>query len=122
MLTTSLHSWSTFRLRRQRGSAAFAEDFLKRVFTPESFQRIPEEVALIRDIITRTPPLVIAGMLLALAARTDTTASLGALRIPTLILVGSTLHVVPNAGHMSPMENPGAVNRHLMEFLRTTYK
>jgi 3-oxoadipate enol-lactonase len=127
---------------KQRGSAAFAEDFLKKVFAPESFQRIPEEVALIRDIITRTPPLVIAGMLLALAARTDTTASLGALRIPTLILVGerdvvtppqasrsmherivgSTLHVVPNAGHMSPMENPGVVNSHLMEFLRTTYK
>jgi len=126
----------------QRGSAAFAEDFLKKVFAPQSFSRVPEEVALIRDIITRTPPRVIAGMLLALAARTDTTASLGGVHIPSLILVGerdaitppeaaramheriagSTLHIVPNAGHMSPMENPGVVNTLVLEFLRTTYK
>jgi 3-oxoadipate enol-lactonase len=123
----------------QQGSAAFAEEFLKKIFAPESFQRVPEEVALIRDIITCTPPRAIAGMQLALAARTDTTASLGALRIPTLILVGehdaitppaaaralqeriagSTLYIVPDAGHMSPMENPGAVNSQVMQFLRT---
>jgi 3-oxoadipate enol-lactonase len=126
----------------KRGSAAFAGEFLQKVFAPGSFQRVPDEIALIRDIITRTPPRVIAGMQLALAARTDTTASLDALHIPTLILVGehdaitppeasramhkriagSALHIVPDAGHMSPMENPGVVNAHVMQFLRTTYR
>lgn len=83
----------------QRGSAAFAEGFLKRVFAMESFQRVPDEVALIRDIITRTPARSIAGMQLALAARTDTTASLGALRIPTLILVGEHDGITPRKHH-----------------------
>jgi 3-oxoadipate enol-lactonase len=125
-----------------RGSAAFAENFVEKVFAPESPQRVPAEVAMIRDIIARTPPLGIARTLLALAARTDTTSSLPAIRIPTLILVGeydqitppqaleamheripgSLLRVIPHAGHMSPLENPETVNRHVLEFLRTTYK
>jgi len=123
---------------KQRGSAAFADDFLKKVFASDSFRRKPEEVALIRDIISRTSPLSIAATLLALAARTDTTASLKRIAVPTLILVGehdtttppeasramheqiagSTLHIIPDAAHMSPMENPEIVNAHVLRFLR----
>jgi 3-oxoadipate enol-lactonase len=123
---------------KQHGSAAFAEGFLKKLFAPESFQRIPKEVALIRDIISRTPSINIARMLLALAARTDTTDALESVTIPTLIMVGdldpitppdaaqamherirgSKLRIIPGAAHMSPLESPAEVNKHLLAFLK----
>lgn len=122
---------------KSHGSLWFADEFIKKVFAPASMTRIPEAVEMIRTIIGRTPPLAIAGSLLALAARTDTTAALAAFQLPTMILVGehdtltppdaaramharipgSTLHIIPNAAHMSPLENPAEVNRLLMEFL-----
>ncbi len=122
---------------KSRGSLWFADDFIKKVFAPESFTRVPEAVEMIRTTIAHTPPLAIAGMLLALAARTDTTPSLSAIAVPTLILVGehdsttppeasrsmherirgSELHIIPRAAHMSPLENPGEVNARLCAFL-----
>ncbi len=119
------------------GAQAFADEFIPKVFAPASLQRLPEAVELIRGVIARTPPLAIAGTLLALACRTDTTASLARIEVPTLIMVGehdlitppavaqamharipgSQYRVVPQAAHMSPLENPEVVNAHLLEFL-----
>ena len=123
---------------REHGSEVFGEAFAKNVFAPESFTTKPEAVAFIKNIIKATPSLSIAGTLLALAARTDTTPSLSNIKIPTLILVGekdvttppansqsmhekiagSELHIIPNAAHMSNLENPEAFNRHLLSFLK----
>jgi len=122
---------------KKTGSAAFAEEFVKGVFAAESFARRPEAIAKIREIIAHTPPLSIAGTQLALAARTDTTASLQNIRIPVLILVGESdkttppaasmamqgkipaaqLFVVPDAAHLSNLENPEFFNARLLEFL-----
>lgn len=123
---------------RQHGSEAFAEGFVKNVFAPETFTMKPHAVSLIKNIIKRTPALSIAGTLLALASRTDTTASLSRITMPTLILVGekdvttppaqsermhnlipgSEMHIIDDAAHMSNLENPDAFNTHLMAFLR----
>jgi len=123
---------------KAEGSRVFAESFVRAVFAAASFQRSPEAVAMIHDVISRTPPVSIAGTLLALAARTDTTASLSRIALPTLIIVGdedsltppaasramheripgSTLRLIPGAGHMSNLENPGAFNDALAEFLK----
>ena len=123
---------------RSNGSEAFAETFSKNIFAPESFSTHPEAVALIKNIISSTPALSIAGTLLALAARTDTTSSLAQINIPNLILVGdkdvttppansqlmhekiknSELHIIPNAAHMSNLENPEVFNQHLLAFLK----
>lgn len=123
---------------KQTGSAAFAEGFVKAVFAPETFKTHPTAVETVRKIIEATPPLSIAATLLALAARTDTTPALSGIEIPTLILVGekdtltppsaseamhkqiknSVLHSIPNAAHMSNLENPAAFNKHLLEFLK----
>jgi 3-oxoadipate enol-lactonase len=63
---------------------------------------------------------------------------LPSVKVPTLILVGehdattppeasrsmhamipgSELHIIPDAAHMSPLENPAEVNRRMLEFLR----
>ena len=123
---------------KSRGSSWFADDFMHKVFAEASFTRIPKVLEQIRTTIARTPPLAIAGTLLALAARTDTTASLPAVTVPTLILVGehdvttppeaarsmhekipgSEFHIIPDAAHMSAVENPDEVNRRMLEFLR----
>jgi 3-oxoadipate enol-lactonase len=123
---------------KQSGVKPFAEGFVKAVFAPETFKKNPAHVESIRKIIEATSPLSIAGTLLALAARTDTTPALAAIKVPTLIMVGehdaltppsasealhktikgSELHVIPNAAHMSNLENPSAFNQHLLAFLK----
>lgn len=136
-----LKRFENMKFVRENGSEAFAEMFTKLVFAPESHTTRPEAVQLIKNIIKATPPLSIAGTLLALAARTDTTASLANISIPTLILVGekdvttppansqfmherirsSEMHIIPNAAHMSNLENPEEFNRHLMVFLKRIF-
>ena len=61
---------------KKEGSRAFADGFVRALFAPGSFQRVPAAVERIHSVISHTPPLSIAGTLLALAARTDTTPSL----------------------------------------------
>jgi 3-oxoadipate enol-lactonase len=119
------------------GIKAFAADYVKNVFTPESLDRRQDAVKMIQSIIERTSPISIFGSLLALASRTDTTSSLATIQCPTLILVGekdlltppsaaqimkskipnSELQVIPNAAHMSNLENPEIFNKHLLEFV-----
>lgn len=132
-----LKRYEAIRTVKKEGSARFADDFVQLLFARESFTRKPEAVELIRTIIRRTPPLSIAGTLLALASRTDTTGSLGKISLPVLIIVGehdvitppassrslherirkSELHVVPDAGHMTNLENPEFFNEKLLGFL-----
>jgi pimeloyl-ACP methyl ester carboxylesterase len=120
------------------GAKKFAEGFVKAVFWEKSFQTKPEAVDMIRSIIEKTSPRGIAGTLMALASRTDTTASLPNMTIPTLILVGehdaitptsasqsmkekipnAELHIIPEAAHMSNLENPAEFNNHLLNFLK----
>jgi len=119
------------------GSEAFAKEFVKAVFAPGAVQRVPDAVKKITSIISHTPPLSIAGTQLALASRTDTTLALASLHLPVLILVGehdqttpvaaaeamheriagSAMAVVPQAAHMSNMENVEFFNEALMKFL-----
>lgn len=121
------------------GMKQYAAEYVKNVFAPESFDRKSDAVKMIQSIVERTAPISIFGSLLALAARTDTTAFLPNITCPTLILVGekdlltppasaqamkdkipnSIMHVIPNAAHMSNMENPEAFNKHLVEFIAT---
>ena len=121
------------------GMKEYAAEYVKGVFAPESFDKKSDAVKMIQSIVERTAPLSIFGSLLALAARTDTTAHLPKISCPTLILVGekdlltppaaaqsmkdaipnSILHVIPGAAHMSNMENPETFNKHLVEFIST---
>jgi 3-oxoadipate enol-lactonase len=121
------------------GSKAFAEVLLPAGFVPETLENKPGLVDFIRQIIAKTSPLGIAGNLIALAGRSDTTSSLSQFQLPVLILVGdkdqvtpvaasrsmqqriagSRIEVIPNAAHLSNLENPAEFNRHLLEFLRS---
>jgi 3-oxoadipate enol-lactonase len=120
------------------GVKKYAEGFVRAVFAPQTFERNPEAIKFIRNIIENTSPISIAGTLLALASRTDTTESLSKINVPTLILVGehdaltpvsaarsmnekirqSELYVISDAAHLSNLENPEEFNKHLSGFLR----
>jgi 3-oxoadipate enol-lactonase len=132
-----LRRFSVVSAVKRIGSEAFGKEFVKAVFAPGAEHRVPAAVTMIHSTIAHTPPLSIAGTQLALASRTDTTSSLPHLTLPVLILVGehdqttpvsaaqamhalipgSRLAVVPNAAHMSNLENPEFFNRQLLEFL-----
>jgi 3-oxoadipate enol-lactonase len=123
---------------KKDGPGVFAENFIKAVFASKTIEKSPHLVEPIRKTIERTPALSIAGTLLALAARTDTTTSLSGMKIPTLIMVGefdavtppsaaqamheripgSEFHIIPEAAHMSNLENPEFFNEKLLFFLK----
>ncbi len=133
---------ATIRSVKTDGVKKFADGFLKAVFAPASFENNAPAVESIRTIIEGNSPIGICGTLLALAARTDTTASLAAISVPTLILVGeldtltppsaseamherivgSEYDVVPHAAHMSNLENPKFFNEKLFAFLERIVK
>ncbi len=123
---------------RKNGVKAFAEGFVKAVFAEQTFRTNPGAVEFIRKIIESNPPTGICGTLLALAARTDTSAVLPSINVPTLILVGehdkvtppsasetmheriknSELFILKNAAHMSNLENGIEFNERLISFLK----
>jgi len=122
---------------KSEGMKKFAEAFLKGVFYERTFEANPEAIRTIRGMIEKSSPVAVAGTLLALAARTDTTPSLYNIKVPTLILVGqhdnltppsashamkekipdAEVRVIPHAAHLSNLENVEEFNRHLLSFL-----
>ena len=85
----------------------------------------------------KTPARSIVGALRGMAVRPDRTAGLAAIRVPTLVLVGADdaiappdearamaaqiperqVVVVPDAGHLAPLENPEVADRAILDFL-----
>ena len=126
------------KMVRGKGVDAFAEEFVKAVLTPDTLATNPAVVQKVRTMITTNSPTAIAGTLLALATRTDTTDALAAITVPTLVVVGqndvitpldaaralhsritgSDLEIIPGAAHMSNLENAGAFNAALLKFLK----
>jgi 3-oxoadipate enol-lactonase len=132
-----IRRFSGMKTVKMQGASAFADTFVRAVFAEESFANFPQAVQLIHNTISTTPALSIAGTLLALASRTDTTEGLRNITVPTLILVGendtltppsaarsmherirgSMLHIIPGAAHMSNLENAQLFNELLLSFL-----
>lgn len=122
---------------KTNGVEAYAESFVKSAFAPQTFASKSDVVEAIKLIIRSNSSLGICGALLALLSRTETTEALLGIRVPTLILVGeqdaltppsasqemhnripnSEIHLIPNAAHMSNLENSGEFNKHLLDFL-----
>lgn len=128
---------ATVRSVRTHGVATFAEEFVKLVFAPETFEANPLLVASIREMIEANKPLGICGTALALGGRTDTTKALASIKVPTLVIVGehdtltppaaaqamqskirgSELRIIPRAAHLTNLENSAEFNNHLVGFL-----
>ena len=124
---------------KTNGVDPFAEGFVKAVFAESTFRDNPAIVEKVKSIIKTSSPIGIGGTLLALACRTDTTAVLSKLALPTLILCGehdtlttskdaefmhsrikdSAMHLIPKSAHLSNMENSSVFNEKLLSFLKT---
>ena len=121
----------------REGPGPLVETMIPRLFAAETAQQRPDVVAALRDVMMNNDPRGIAAAARGMAQRPDSTPTLGDIRCPTLVLVGqhdaisppaemqtiaaaiprSEFVEIPASGHMTPLENPTAVNAALKEFL-----
>jgi pimeloyl-ACP methyl ester carboxylesterase len=122
---------------RERGAAAAADEMLPKLVCEATRANNPALVDTIREMIMRNSSETVAGAILALMTRPDATPLLSTIHCPTLIVVGdqdaitppalsedmqrgipgAELIVIPDAGHMSNMEQPSAFNAAIGRFL-----
>jgi 3-oxoadipate enol-lactonase len=119
------------------GASVAAEGLIPKLFAPATYQHQPQIVEATRQVILRTKPEGIAAALRGMAGRPDVTARLGEIGVPALLICGEHDGISPpsemrqiaaqmprakfveiaGAGHMSPLEQPAAVNAAIREFL-----
>lgn len=125
-------------LAQEKGSVAIAEMMLPKLFASKTYTSNLELVAQVKRIMESATVPGIVGALSAMRDRPDSLDVLQNLQAPTLIIAGaddalmplaeqekmqqaasnSTLVVIPDAGHLSPLEQPDAFNHAVAEFLK----
>ena len=129
------------RFINEKGGYEYSAAFASSCFNPDSIKRLEKEYLEIVARSVKSIPIGLKGCLLAMAGRTDTTAYLSKMKIPALVLCGvedkfappsvmlemaerikhSEFHIIKNAGHMSPVENPDEVNLYIDSFLKKAF-
>jgi pimeloyl-ACP methyl ester carboxylesterase len=122
-------------LVQAQGARALADEMMPKLIAPTSVKRYSYEV---RHMIESTRADTIAATLTALSNRKDMSDWLRRLHVPTLIAMGeqdeiasakdaqfmkdniekSELAIIPDAGHLAPLENAPAFNEAMWKFLR----
>lgn len=120
-------------------TSSFVAGMLPKLLASDASSHRPMVVEKVHAIMNRAPAQAVTATLLGLAARPDRTAILPKITVPTLVLVGeddaitppagartmaeaipgATLVVIPQAGHLAPLENPGATNAAIESFLKS---
>ena len=123
------------------GVEKYAEESIKKFFSPESFLTKGKEIADVREMILKTSEQSLCNTLLALSLRKETCQILPEIKVPVLIMVGnedkitppaaarfmhekiegSFLKIIDHAGHLSNLENPGEFNVQLKKFVASVY-
>ena len=108
------------------GPAAVIAEMLPKLLAPARYDRDPALVAQVKAILSAAPVPGIIGALMAIAERPDSTGLLPTMSIPALVIVGAEdvlttiadaeriakgiagaeLVVIPDAGHLSNLEQP----------------
>jgi 3-oxoadipate enol-lactonase len=124
-------------LAERDGADAVVERLLPRLLAAATRAAQPEVTTQVRDMARRWSVPALVGAQGVMRDRPDSTDTLRAVRVPTLILVGSDdeiappaagrtmaqlipgaqCHVVPAAGHLAPLEQPLATSRLIADFL-----
>lgn len=122
---------------RAEGKGIVIEAMLPRLVADATLSGRPDVVQAVLDVESGATQDGIIGALKAMAERPDSSSGLPALVCPTLVIVGhddvitpvadaermagaipgAKLVVIPDAGHLSPMEHPAAVNAAMTEWL-----
>lgn len=129
------------RLAREEGAGAVADKLLPDMLTEQTRAQNPGLTAFVRAIMASASVDGIVAALAALRDRPDSSATLQALDLPTLILAGSEdtvtppadaeamhaavqgsrLETIPYAAHLLNLEQPESVNELLLSFLQPLY-
>ncbi len=124
-------------LARERGSGGVADATITGMVGKRTRERCPEVVDAVHRMLESASVEGIVAALEAMMNRPDSTQTLATIDVPTLIIVGeedaltppsesramhaaipgSTLEIIPGAGHVSNFERPAPVNHVLSEFL-----
>ncbi len=119
------------------GTEYVADAMLPKLFAPSTFENHPNAILLERQKILAAAPEGVAAALRGMAERLDVRGDLPRIALPTLVLVGQTdaistvdemrgmaaaipgaeFVVIPNSGHMTPLENPTAFNEAIEQFI-----
>lgn len=122
---------------RNEGARGIAEELVPKLLAPATRERQPEVVREVTKLIERQPVSGIVGALRALRERPDSTPLLGGIGIPVLVVAGeddritpaagmqemaraipgARFALIPDAGHLTPLEQPVTVSSALAEFL-----
>lgn len=120
-----------------RGPSVVIEEMLPKLLGPATRASQPQIAARVRELALSNPAEAVAGGIRALMTRPDSTPLLRTIHCPTLIIVGaddvltppafseelhhaiagSELTVIPDAGHLSSIEQSAAFNSALAAFL-----
>lgn len=121
----------------EHGTEPVAAAMMPNLFAEASTEKRREAIELTRQTLIANSPAGIAAASLGMAERPDVTADLPGIETPALLIVGeddriSTVEemrgiaeampnaefvVIPEAGHMSPLENPEPANLAIREFV-----
>jgi pimeloyl-ACP methyl ester carboxylesterase len=119
------------------GPGFLAKTMPEKLFSPKTHQNKPELVHEIQMMSQNGSPAGFSAASMGMAARADVTEWLPQIDVPTLVIVGeddqissveemrgiassipgAQLAIVPDAGHLAPLENPEFVNRAIHKFL-----
>ncbi|WP_158748106.1 alpha/beta fold hydrolase [Acidobacterium sp. S8] len=125
---------------RQRGAGDFFEIMLNSLIGPTARSRFPQKMSEAREWMQTMRPEAVIAMQQGLAARPDSVATARTIRVPTCVVAaaedsgstvedmkllteqirnggyGAEFHVLPDAGHYAPWEQPETVGPILRRF------
>ncbi len=116
---------------------AVVSTMMPRMMSDATLKRRPELLGLVKQMMEHSTANGVAGALRGMASRPDRTADLPRINIPTLVITSSDdimippeesrkmaealpsaeLVVIPDSGHLPPVEQPAAVNAAILRFL-----
>lgn len=124
----------TAALVTEKGTATLIDGLFPKIFAPNVSEDVKDAT---RPMFEESPSAATAMDALAMKDRPDSTADLDSITVPALVIHGeedqlmpvegaremaakipaSKFVSIPKAGHFAPMENPGAVNLAIKDFL-----
>ncbi|MGH7520138.1 MAG: alpha/beta fold hydrolase [Gemmatimonadales bacterium] len=126
------------RLTEDEGAPAIAEELIPKVLARATHLRRPDVVREVTEMILRQNVAGIRGALSAMRDRPDSTPLLERIDVPVLVVAGDDDQItpaagmrsmaaaipgakfvlIPEAGHLTPLEQPEAVTEAIRDFLR----